>query len=1376
MTALNTSPTDSEILVARTSSTPPPTEWDILVAGTSPTPLDHLARPGYQAGRPSSGFFRASIATIQDTAFGAIERAAANPRPRDRQEGYSYHNLPENTRRAIEEGHHPDMVALFMTARSDADLQVLMRRALEITDMRQVLEDSRGFSGFAARAFAGIINPLDIAAFGLTAGTIGFLGKGGASLWHGMARSGIATGITIGALEKVNQSISGDTGRDELDVLGMFLGAVGFGSGGGLIGQAARNASFKALKRVQFAQSQAVFDIGAADITMLRADLVSNTVNELGEQIRLTESGLRYFDPIGERAARIEHLIGILESESYDRATIEGVKSAMQAGDYEGAIRNMGKAPLRNAGIDDAATAAVSRRAEMLQKLDALDAGIQGAKEFSRTSPKATEAAVAARDSLNRLLASNGGQRAVAAGLKLPDGISSMSPAEVRSTVAAAITKIRDLQEKFPKLKTANTESKLSEVVDSVLHMDDVMERTSPGLEKHRAAVLEELSAIDRQTELVNKGPLPGIQGPKTRPGGVVPIVETPAEVVKPDIIEAGGVRKINPREGGFADFAPTDAEGKPRPPKLFNDFFAVGKSDPSGSALDPYRFGTSGTLMRSKSDVTKSFASIGTRNPLLQRSGLPLNDTATEASRRMNNLEMGLWAREHHVNFEAWYAKHAKDGEGRAEARGRFGQEHTRASRRFDTDDPKGIARTEDPDLMKMVKYTDEHSKRLERFGEANGVPGLGGGGVRDGIYLKRLFSYPKMNKLMDEVSTKGGGGQQTIESFWAGSLLSKNPDMDPALAAKMARGSIDILFDSATRTDFERAMTVEGRNTGLLRRALKGRLSDDEIEAVVRGLEGPSKAKRRAIKGSGGKRQLLDESYEMYVPELGRKITLADITVDDAYELVAINTRQIIGAGVSQEVFREMSRVSGKPIDSFGQMMSVILDAERAAGEHSLQRLNTIERQITTIHNDWMGIRQSDDTAANAFFRDLRVAAHDITSGGVGLAQMPDFAVTAGAAGWRAVIQSMPEIPSIILRTKTGQLKNELAEELQSFFGQGLEGSTALLMDRIDDSQTISQFTSRAFSQKLRRLSRWADIVSGLLPVHMTQKNTAAVLFARKMQMLAETGKGFSDKRLLQLGATRYRANAVSHMLNKHGSFTGGPGGKLRRTNIHLWENKQAAADFIVMMDKATNRWVMSPDVGQLAPWMTRDFARIFTQYKVFSLNAYETMFLSGIDMRDAQLFVETSLSMVTAALGYIGQTHLQSIGRDDRDEFLEMRLSEGAIVRAAIQRSGIFNFIPETINIGAGLLGANAPFKFGTSNTQMDVKDILGSSAVTSMLNNALRTTSTGMQAVVFGRTPTQQDVSAGLNLIPFMKQVGFLNAGNMIRSSFPKSEEE
>src|SRR5690606_34269263 len=149
--------------------------------------------------------------------------------------------------------------------------------------------------------------------------------------------------------------------------------------------------------------------------------------------------------------------------------------------------------------------------------------------------------------------------------------------------------------------------------------------------------------------------------------------------------------------------------------------------------------------------------------------------------------------------------------------------------------------------------------------------------------------------------------------------------------------------------------------------------------------------------------------------------------------------------------------------------------------------------------------------------------------------------------------------------------------------------------------------------------------------------------------------------------------------------------------------------------------------------------------------------------------ETFSAWTLSMFAAGTAYTAQTHLNSLGRDDRERYLKDRLSTASIAKAAFQRAGWASIIP--MGIDTGMFAAQADPVFDFRSTGLPSNALFGNPTA-DLINAALIGPGTAARLAVDGDyRASKQAVGNLFRALPLQNAMGIRNIQNLIASDLP-----
>lgn len=774
-------------------------------------------------------------------------------------------------------------------------------------------------------------------------------------------------------------------------------------------------------------------------------------------------------------------------------------------------------------------------------------------------------------------------------------------------------------------------------------------------------------------------------------------------------------------------------------------------------------RFSYSSILGGNKSPLARRTASSMADDALLKADGSSAGESASTWVTRQMNIYRTRYLREYNRAYDAWAKEHNIPVTKRFSAQDEFNREVTNAVRR-----PRGQY-TQDPHVNRMADNIRDMNRELLGLAQRHGVKGFEEVLPND-TYLPRLLRADKMNAAIDR------HGMAQVESFFTNAFVRGSDSLTPDNARIIARGYIrTVLKLDDQHSSLQKARMFSGDSAAdelaeVLRDTVPG-ITESQIQDILYATRTvdptgniPPRARRRIR---------MDENYDD-----GSGLSLADMTEDNASTIFMTYSRQMIGASAAAEVYRAARTSADDVIENFSQLRNRLA---RDMGESGVAP-KTIEKHLAhfqALDKHIRGIPLNPDTTSGRVLRILRAYNFMNVGGQFGWAQIPDFGNVVAEMGFKAMLQQSPAFRRVLSRARTGKMTNELLEEVETLMGIGTEPFGSQVIRRFNMSDGgMMEHTLSGLEELGRRGSHAAGYVSLMHPINMTLQRFSAATAMQKLTNMAFDGVRSGNmtksmaRRMASIGLDNPDLQQrIFNEIRQHARVEQGLLGKnLRKINLDGWDDQEAASKFIAAIDRWSRRTIQVPDIGNLHPLMTTELGKVLTQFRTFTLAAWEKQLLHKVQMHDVQAFSAAMWSMLFAGLAYTSQTYLLSIGRDDRDEYLERMLSDEAIAKAAFQRSPWSTFIPPATDTIWGATGGTPVFD--ARNTGLST-DVIFGNPTTSLLQNALYQTPRSIGLAVRGEEEfTQSDARAVARMLPFQRSYGVHNVLNALIGTFPE----
>ena len=653
--------------------------------------------------------------------------------------------------------------------------------------------------------------------------------------------------------------------------------------------------------------------------------------------------------------------------------------------------------------------------------------------------------------------------------------------------------------------------------------------------------------------------------------------------------------------------------------------------------------------------------------------------------------------------------------------------------------------------------------------------------------------------NKFFDVDRAFGRG---TAAELLKKSLLSANRGMSDDIANKIANGMTKKIQQREIGIDADIAKIFSTSNKDMLREILledldEFNLSSADVDNIIKQLdfdrEGlPPRAKPRlkvdistTIEKNGqtiGVENLMERDMEKvmnsYIQQMEGRIALANI-----------------GFKSDGDFRARLNNIRAEAADK---------NVDKNIVDKDVEKLELFYSLIQGKPNPAITDPSSTNNRLLRLFMDYNFIRY---MGQVGFAQIPELMRAVTADGLRGMVRAIPEFRKMMKRGADGELEDAVYRDLEMFGSIGVDGVLQKQLDRLSfedeylfrPSQTLAQRgieTARGVIQPFRNFTA---NTSGLVPITVFSERLVAKAAANTLTDLAFGGtrKGLRkviskgtlqddiNARLKMLGLDEDMSQKVFANIREHAKVVDsefGGGKKLRALNMVEWD-EDAAEAFGYAIARYTRQAIQKNDLGNLHPFMTRPAGQLILQFRSFMIVSYTKQFLHSIKRNDFAAYGAMMMTTFGGALGYLGQTYTQAIGRPDREEFLAERLLDedgeidfSKIGLQALARSSWSSFFPGAIDT-VRYLGRYEPvFGYGRSSG-------LGSDFITGILPvqtlDAVGRSLQGVSALTGLGNPeyqfSQREGEAIKSLIPLQNALGIKNVMESVIQRLPETSK-
>ncbi len=786
-------------------------------------------------------------------------------------------------------------------------------------------------------------------------------------------------------------------------------------------------------------------------------------------------------------------------------------------------------------------------------------------------------------------------------------------------------------------------------------------------------------------------------------------------------------------------------------------------------SAMGNARIDMVGQLKQSDHPVVRQLAGALAEDGVGNADGSVLVRAASENVTHAMKTRMAEFYRTAEPAFKEWVKEAGIPMWKRGAYRSNFFEEVGKAVRRQD-----GFF-TDNPHVNKVASAMRTAQADLLRFAKEKGIRGFDK--VSENTeYLMRVFNHRRLDEMF------GRFGEGPVRRMVAQAIIRGSDEVDYEDAHDIAKAYLKSVR-SQKYQDVQLSRVFSEDQADLLEEILMdtGDLPAERIASLVNAVRKPDTGEGRVARGK--RRLRMDETYRAdFIDADGTKHTLGieDFLDNDAERLMTLYTRQITGAGFMEDALAQfnVARLDGE-VDAAAPSFETILGHIReTAGELGMkpQQLQSEIDRLETLYKAVMGIPLNKRGKLSENLRMLRDYNFIRVMNQVGFAQIAEIGNILGHAGWQATMQHVPALRNIYKRAAKGRMDDDLLDELEVIWGIGTDRLRHTATNRMDDYGVYEGAvwnTADKFLDKAKHIT--ADI-SLMAPVNMAlQRMAGRAAIQRWMNDALGDGRSLSKSRLASMGvsdemAARIKTQMVDHVDTHEGVL----GRAVKRLNIDEWTDEEASSAFVNAIDRWSKKIIQENDIGQMSQWMTTDLGKTLIQFRSFMIAAWTKQTLTGLHHRDWDTFVAWSTSIFFGGLSYMAQTHINSLGRDDRAKYLRERLSPEALGRSAFQRAGFSTIVPGAVDSTLWAVGYEPVFAYGRT-TGLNSSALLGN-PTTDLFDKGLKAARGAAASMTRSDYDySQQDMRAATSVLPFQNAMGIRNFYHILGQNLPRFSE-
>lgn len=787
---------------------------------------------------------------------------------------------------------------------------------------------------------------------------------------------------------------------------------------------------------------------------------------------------------------------------------------------------------------------------------------------------------------------------------------------------------------------------------------------------------------------------------------------------------------------------------------------------------LDNIRIDIMGKLLKSENPILRRVAGLLDENALGNADGSVSIYSAYEKRMRIERGFKARFNKDHAEGFKAW----AKDSGKRGMA---IYDPAVRAE--FNTLVGKAVARPLDaasnPHVNKVASRFKAEMAEALKFGKEHNIRGFNGLSESD-TYIARQHNIQRI----DELATTRQGDLHALvaRAFMSGEMKFRNanpgkwagkPELDYENdALPMAKAYIKSIRSRKYQgMDIQHALT--GDNTDVLKNMLDDvGVSPEDIVRITDGIRLKVDGDAGRI-GNAKRRIILDEEY--VDDKLG--LSIEDLLDRDVENVFNSYIGSVAAEGAIEEAFSRLKvPAANGDVSLHAPSFATVKRWIEETGKVTQDELDKLE----TLYNAVKGIPQEPEKAWKAGLKRIRAFNFVRVMGQVGVAQVSEFGNILGNGGLKSFAQHAPSFTALINAARTGKLNDQFMDEVEAIWSNANDVLQHNHHVRVDGEIGVPSFAMREgkstkmqkFDYGLSQAQQATSLVSGMTHVNMMLKRMNGRVLVQRFLDHAHGDRKINMKRFKALGIDEAMADKISAQIKSHMKYREGIiGKKVTHINIDQWDDIDAKNAFINGIDRWARRSIQENNPGAMPAFMTKELGKTVGQFRSFMLGAYTKQLLSGLRHNDWEAYSAFMASMVFGGIAYVGQTQLNSIGRSDRDEWLDEKLSMASIAKASFQRAGFSTFMPAIADAVAWPLVDKPIFAFRTTDLSTG---IFGNPSV-DLMDTSLRAIGGTLKALVNEDYDfSQQDFRAITSIAPWQNAFGIRNVLAAVTGSLPK----
>lgn len=321
------------------------------------------------------------------------------------------------------------------------------------------------------------------------------------------------------------------------------------------------------------------------------------------------------------------------------------------------------------------------------------------------------------------------------------------------------------------------------------------------------------------------------------------------------------------------------------------------------------------------------------------------------------------------------------------------------------------------------------------------------------------------------------------------------------------------------------------------------------------------------------------------------------------------------------------------------------------------------------------------------NKYLGNLRLLTAASRLGGMVFTQFAETANAVGVLGVKGAMSSVKAIPRMISEIRTGKA-NPILDSMEVISAPiGKDHEVVIPFQEPSDVKVYGQDSLNAFDRIVRAGANAVPWLSGWHYMHGAQQRGMTEQITMKAMRYIRDGK--EDVALEQMGINASLAERLRGELDTIAKFD--ERGTLSALDLTKARDAGAVADFVQAVTRGAGQIIQKTYIGETGKWAHDDLLRLLVQFRSFSLVSMEKQWTrQRVDFGTAQAFGLLMGSMAFALPIHLARVQINSIGREDREEYIDRQTSPMALARATLNYTSLAGLSGDILDSGAALGG--------------------------------------------------------------------------------------